>query len=139
MDAPNRPQKVVIVWDCLTPPDDQPHRPDDDDGFYPDPTDGTREWYEEQKALADARMRAWENEEWWFVGVIARARVSVPIGGHSFFNLTIDSPGLWQIESDSPEYVKEVYGDEKARLREYLATVGWAILTSDAVESEKAA
>lgn len=133
-DAPKAPQAVRIEWECLTPRDDTADAPDErDEGFWPslDPEDcgfigedkGAAEFAEAMQA-AEQRMQAWRDDEWEFVGVVARAHIAVPIGGGAFCTYMLDSPGLWGVESDSPDYIAEVFEEQKGELLAHLATMG---------------
>jgi hypothetical protein len=66
------------------------------------------------------RLDAYNRGEWHFVGIRARAHVTIVRNGTSFrFNL--DSAGLWGIESDSgEEYFKEVFEPEISELKLWL-------------------
>lgn len=130
-DRPNAAQVVSIVWEMITMDDDCRDAPDArQDGFWPslDPEDAG--WigpvdngeFDRQQEAAQARMDGWRNDEWRYVGTIARAHISVPIGGGSFTQFSLDSAGLWGTESDSEEsYFAEIFEDEKAQV---LANLG---------------
>jgi hypothetical protein len=153
-DAPRLPQRVRISWELLTPADDSGDRPDEnDDGFWPslepdacgyigdaapDDVDGVAHQaeYERQLEAAEARMAAWEADGWHYVGVVARARVFIPIGGGSFRVMTLDSGGLWGIESDAGDYLREVFGQERENLLAELRTLGAALGTSPDFDEE---
>jgi hypothetical protein len=88
-------------------------------GFAP----GHRNKYREQD---QARLRAWRNGEWHFVGMRARATLKIPHGSNPVCWITTDllSPGLWGIESDCGEhYLEEVYRDERDELLRMLASL----------------
>jgi hypothetical protein len=127
-DRAGAPQVVTIRWEPVYPRDDTSERPDQrDEGFWPshDPNAHAyvaRPFYDAEYAKAKARLEAWENDDWWYVGVIARAHVSIPIGGGAFTIYTFDSPGVWGIESDSEAYLLEVFAEEKATLSDHLRT-----------------
>ena len=64
----------------------------------------------------EARLKAWRNDEWHFVGIRARATIKIPHGSNPECWITTElvSPGLWGIESDSgAEYFEQVYQDER--------------------------
>ena len=72
----------------------------------------------------EARLKAWRNEEWHFVGIRARATPKIPYGINPQCWITSEllSPGLWGIESDSgDDYFQQVYQDERAVLIDMLA------------------
>lgn len=129
-DAPKAPQAVRIEWERVLKDDDSADRPDQmQDGFWPsqDPEDAgyvEPDKFEEAQELAQTRMAEFDAGDWGYVGVIARAHIAVPIGGGSFCTYTLDSPGLWGVESDSPEYLAEVFEEQKAELLEHLKTMG---------------
>ena len=63
----------------------------------------------------EARLRAWQNDEWHFVGIRAKAQIKIPYGTNSGCWITsqLVSPGLWGIESDAGHwYFQHVYQDE---------------------------
>lgn len=134
-DNPKLPQRVRIEWSRVIVDDDFQPRPDEaQDGFWPssDPDDdgyiGPNGNLDEAYAEAKARMRAWEDGEWNWVGVRARATIFVPIGGGSFTTYSLLSPGLWAIESDSgEEYFAETFENEKESLMAHLRTISEAV------------
>lgn len=96
------------------------HRDNDatpDEYLFQDPE------YREQD---EARMTAWRNDEWHFIGVQAVARVEVVRGGLGVAtSYTLYSPGLWAIESDSDEaYLAEVFAEECETLKGDMLTFG---------------
>lgn len=129
-DAANRSQVVTIEWEMLTQPDDCRDKPDErQDGFWPsrDPkaagyVDPAQ--FDHEQAKAEARMKAWHDDVWYYLGVIARAHIMVPSGQGSFVTYTLDSPGIWGIESDSTDYIKETFEEEKVELLSHIATMG---------------
>ena len=65
-----------------------------------------------------ARLKAWQNDEWHFIGIRAEAEITIisPTGDCATY-YTLESAGLWGIESDSDEaYLQSIYEDEKAQL-----------------------
>lgn len=155
IDNANAAQRVRISWEMLTRDDDNNDRPDDnDEGFWPslDPdacgyigdaepsdVDGTEhaQRYADAMEAAETRMAEWESGDWRYIGVIARAHLFIPCGGGSFACYTLDSPGLWGIESDSGDYLREVFAQEKEQLREHLATLAAAMIRpADMVEED---
>lgn len=75
-----------------------------------------------------ARQNVFLREEWWYVGVIARATIAVPYG-KDFITMTIDSPGLWGVESDSGEdYIAQIFAEERATLVEMLNSLKTATI-----------
>ena len=112
-DDATRPQALRIDWERC-----------DKDDFNSSPLD----WMD---PVDDAeRIAAFNNEDWSFVGIVAKATLHIPIDGSSFRLLTVESAGLWGIESDSGEaYFNEIFEDEKTELLSELRTLG-ELLTS---------
>jgi hypothetical protein len=74
----------------------------------------------------EARLTAWRNDEWHFVGIRAKATIRIPYGVNPDCWITSEalSPGLWGIESDSgAQYFEEVYREERAVLIAMLAAL----------------
>jgi hypothetical protein len=74
----------------------------------------------------EARLAAWRNGEWQFVGIRAKATIKIPYGINPQCWITAEllSPGLWSIESDSgAEYLQEVYREERDILIDMLASL----------------
>ena len=95
------------------------HDPDSDPGDYlfQDPD------YREQD---QARLDAWRNDEWRFLGIRAKATIKIPHGSNPDCWITSEllSPGLWGIESDSGDpYFQKVYQDEREILIAMLASL----------------
>ncbi|MGH7086046.1 MAG: hypothetical protein ACREFN_13760 [Acetobacteraceae bacterium] len=85
------------------------------------------------RAQDEARLAAWRNGEWRFVGIRARAAIKIPCGWNPdcWIGSELFSPGLWGIESDSgEEYFEEVYRDERALLIDMLAALKTFQLTA---------
>ncbi len=64
----------------------------------------------------EARLDAWRNGDWRFVGIRAKAIIRIPHGSNPdcWIVTEISSPGLWSVESDSGDaYFDEVYGEER--------------------------
>ena len=111
------PQVVRVIWER-----EEAHDPDASPTDYLFQDEDNRE--EDQ-----ARLNAWRNDEWSFIGIRARATLFVPIGGGSFTTMELCSAGLWGIESDSgEEYLASVFEDEKGALVDQLATLGNAAI-----------
>ena len=78
------------------------------------------------RAEDEARLKAWLDGEWHFVGIRARAGIKIPHGSNPdcWISAELLSPGLWGIESDSSEaYFGEVYRDERDTLIAMLASL----------------
>lgn len=74
----------------------------------------------------EARLKAWRDDEWHFVGVRARATIKIPHGTNPECWITAEllSPGLWGIESDSgDDYFDQVYHDEREILLDMLVSL----------------
>jgi hypothetical protein len=138
-------QRVRISWDCVREYDESAGRPDEmQDGFWPslDPNaagyigwplpgaaPGNREAeFKHQQEFATERMAAWEAGDWHYMGLRCRAIIHIPIGHGSFRVLTVESAGLWGIESDcGDDYARKIFGDEKETLLSELRTLGRAL------------
>lgn len=136
-DNSKLPQKVRLEWSRLVVDDCEQPRPDEAmDGFWPS-TDSDDAGYigsDDPRQLeaawnaADNRMQDFEAGVWNWIGVQARVRIMVPVGGNSFACYELTSPGLWSIESDSgEEYLTEIYEQEKATLEAHLRIIGEAL------------
>ena len=69
------------------------------------------------------RLEAFNQGQWWEIGVVAKATVQLRPDGPI---QTLHSGGLWGIESDSEDgYMNEVKQDELAALADELAAVGF--------------
>ena len=114
-DDATRPQALRIVWERRIIEDDLDSSPLE----WMDPVDDAE------------RIAAFNNEDWSFVGIVAKATLRIPIGGSSFRLLTVESAGLWGIESDSGEaYFNEIFEAEKAQLLSELRTLGELLPTA---------
>ena len=85
----------------------------------------------------EARLNAWRNDEWHFIGVRAKAIIKFPYGTNPDCWATSEllSPGLWSIETDSgDEFFREVYEEE----RELLAAMLTSLKTCDFTKFETA-
>jgi hypothetical protein len=138
IDSPNRPRVVSVVFSRLLLTDATAGPPDEqDEGFWPSRDSKTAGYIGDGKSAADLeaalkeaheRMAGFESGAWHYVGVICRATIHVPIGGDSFTIHTIDSAGLWGIESDAGDYLQEVYAEEESALRGQLRDMGAAFV-----------
>lgn len=140
-----RPQKLHIRWTMETPRDDTASAPDEmDDGFWPslDPEaagwigDNPEKPFEVQQAEAESRMVAWRDDKWEYVGVVARADILLPIGGGSFRMMSFRSVGLWGIESDAGDYLRQMFEEEKDALRSELIDLGERLKAGEAIEED---
>ena len=76
------------------------------------------------RAEANAeRLAAYRAGEWHCIGIKARATFLIDLGQAAMIQ-TIESPGLWGIESDGdPAYLDEVFAEEAETLRRVLARI----------------
>jgi hypothetical protein len=73
-----------------------------------------------------ARLDAWRDGQWHFLGVRARATIKIPHGINPQCWITSEllSPGLWGIESDSGDaYFRQVFQEEREILIAMLASM----------------
>jgi hypothetical protein len=78
------------------------------------------------RARDQARLDAWRNDEWHFVGIRAKATIKIPHGSNPDCWITSEllSPGLWGIESHSgDQYFQEVCQDEREILIAMIASL----------------
>ena len=140
VDAPSLPATGRVVCEMILSRDMSADAPDANDaGFWPsrDPNDAgytplTGAEFEEAWQAAQDRMDAWKRDEWHYVGVICRATFHVPVGGNSFAVYTLESPGLWGVESDAGDYLTSVFEEQKTEL--FAAVAGMAKLTTAFME-----
>lgn len=137
IDATTRPQVVHVEFDSIIKEDKHSGRPDEnDEGFWPSLDPKAAGWigsqdqaeFDRQQAAAEGRMRAYECGAWSYIGVLSRATVYVPVGGSSFAVYTLLSPGLWGVESDASDYLKEVTREQEQEMREHLRLMGTAFV-----------
>jgi hypothetical protein len=91
--------------------DDSGDRPDDnDEGFWPSQDPKAAGYvlpdnFNSEMTKAQERMRAWESDEWCFVGVVLSAHIIV-----NGTELALDNhaASLWGIESDSGGYLTDI-------------------------------
>lgn len=142
-DRPGAPQVVTISFQRLQVPDDHANAQgadSHDDGFWPsrDPEAAgyvDPDKFEEEQAKAQARFDGF-GDSWHFVGHLVRAHISVPIGGGSFTQFSLESAGLWGTESDcGDEYSAELWEEQESDLKAQLRAMGLAFLTLDGAAS----
>ena len=86
-----------------------------------DYSDCTPQERAKNKAQDAARLRGFNQGDWHYVGVRAKAHVSYQCGNGSRRLETFTSGGLWGIESDSsPEYFEEVEAEQLHDLQQHL-------------------
>ena len=89
----------------------------------PDPCPDTS--YLEQEGFEE-RLRQAENGDFGFMGIRASCTLHIGIDqpGHVILH-QFKSPGIWAVESDSaPEYIQELFEDEKTILLAMLDAIG---------------
>ena len=112
-----RPDGVYVQFERVETFDSDTRADDTCSGLFQD---------EDYKEEDQARLDAWQNDEWHYVGIIARAHVNVIRNGMGT-TYTLESAGLWGVESDSgEEYLSGIFGQEKATLLEDLKAFGSA-------------
>lgn len=127
---PNLPNKPVISFQREEIYDDYQRKPDEnDEGFWPSQDknspgyvgDIPKEEFLKQAGAAVARMAAWENGDWNYIGIRAKATIKLPIGQGSIITYTLESAGLWGVESDADEeYKNEIFEEQKAELLSHI-------------------
>ena len=121
-----KPDGFYVQFARKVIPDDSADRPDEmDDGFWPslDPKAAgyvsPDKKFEEEHAKAKQRMADYEHGVWGYVGVRAQARCLIVKDGTGTL-INLESPGVWGIESDSGDYLDEVYADEVLILKDII-------------------
>lgn len=98
--------------------------------------EGTEDYQKYGKQDYD-RMEGLNRGDWCFIGIYAVAEVSYQTGSSGERRIeTLQSGGLWGIESDSGDYLEEVDKEELTSLREHLEQFNvdlsnWDELTED--------
>ena len=75
------------------------------------------------------RAEAYARGDWYYTGIIAQAEITLP--GSDVIQ-RIRSGGIWGVESDAGDYLKEVERDELNALRVELEAVGFGKRAIDA-------
>jgi len=74
------------------------------------------------------RLAAYRTGDWSCLGIKAKASFLIGLGEAAIIQ-TVESPGLWGIESDSDAgYLSEVFGEETGILRDLLGQLGVAVI-----------
>ena len=90
-------------------------------------------WLEPDANPADAeanavRLAAYRAGEWHCIGIRARAAFLIDLGQAALVQ-TVESPGLWGIESDGdPEYLDRVFAEEAETLRGILTQLNVTVV-----------
>ena len=75
-----------------------------------------------------ARLASYRAGEWHCIGIRARAAFLIGLGRAALIR-TVDSPGLWGIESDSdPAHLDRVFAEEAQTLRGILAQLNVTVV-----------
>lgn len=84
-------------------------------------------WMGEEDKVANAeRVAAYNRGDWHMIGIRAVATIWIQRDNYRT-NYTIESPGLWGIESDSEEsYLQSVYKEECSVLQADITAMGAA-------------
>lgn len=141
------PQRVRISWEMLTQRDLYSRSPEQEcDGYWPslDPRDpgfigenADLADFDRQYKAAKERLQAFENGDWYYMGVRAKAFVHIPIGSRSFRMLELESSGLWGVESDSDaSYLESIFADEREELLSQLRTLGASLTGKTELDEE---
>lgn len=130
----------ALTWQMLLIDDPNNDRPDDrDDGFWPSHEPDAAGYvepdnFEAARAEATSRMDRWESGDWNYVGVVARATLRIAVGQNTSCLITINSPGVWGIESDAGDYLATVFNEERETLRNMLKDFGAALAAGEVNE-----
>ena len=74
------------------------------------------------------RLASYRAGEWHCIGIRARAAFLIDLGRAALIQ-TVDSPGLWGIESDSdPDHLDRVFAEEAQTLRGILAKLNVTVV-----------
>jgi hypothetical protein len=74
------------------------------------------------------RLLALERGEWHLIGVRLAATVTLTRSGLVDSELTLTSPGVWSVESDSDaDHIRELAADDADYLREDLLALGFSV------------
>lgn len=74
------------------------------------------------------RMMAYKMGHWYMVHVAAKVTVKIPFGDGYILH-TVESPGLWGVESDSDDdYVHEIFKEESRTLEQMLTKMGMEVI-----------
>jgi hypothetical protein len=79
--------------------------------------------YDEYRTEDEKRLEAYYNDEWHYVGVRAVAHIRLVKNNVAFYT-TLESAGVWGIESDSgEEYLREMFEQECRELEGWLKMI----------------
>lgn len=89
------------------------------------------DWMDAKNPDDAKRIEAWRNDEWYFIGIQARATVEIIRNGHGIVHI-MTSGGMWAIESDIGDaYLESVFQDECDALRGDIAALTTLPITFD--------
>ena len=87
-------------------------------------------------AVNAERLASYRAGEWCCIGIRARATFLIDLGRAALIR-TVDSPGLWGIESDSdPDHLDRVFADETQTLRGILAQLNVTVVEAQSARAE---
>lgn len=75
------------------------------------------------EGMTEEREQAYYRNEWSYIGVQARAVITVVRNGVGTI-YTLESAGLFGIESDCDEYIQEVFEEQKVELLDDIKSIG---------------
>jgi hypothetical protein len=85
------------------------------------------------------RMEAYNNQQWYMLGIRAAAKVQCPDGSGSYRLEYFSSGGLWGIESDSDkDYIQEIKNEQLDDLYAHLEHFGVDLSNWDALTAKAA-
>jgi hypothetical protein len=79
------------------------------------------------------RMEGLNNGDWCFIGIAVEAEVSYDIGHGSRRLERLSSSGIWGVESDCPENIKELEAEQMQDLKEHLTHMGTDVSDFDKI------
>ena len=124
----NKEKGLYVNFKIRTVDDDNQEAPDKNcDGYWPslNPNDAgyigenPKKSFDQQMEEARQRLRDWELGRWNYIGVYAVAQIHDHCGG-CITTYTLESSGLWGIESDNDDYIQEVFKEQCDELRDVL-------------------
>lgn len=88
-----------------------------------DDTASPLDWMDKSNDDDAKRIELWRDGEWHFIGIQARAAITIVRNGHGVVH-ELTSAGCWAIESDSGEaYLDEVFREECDALKDDVAAL----------------
>jgi hypothetical protein len=120
---------IYIQFEMKTLNDDTIQDPaSNDEGFWPSLDKDSAGYvgenpsvsFEKQMQQAKDRMDAYENNEWCYVGVYAVAKI-YDYNGSNMTSYSLQSSGIWGVESDCNEALVEHYNEQIDELKDLLS------------------